>query len=118
MTVYVGKDEWLRVGSWVWDNWDIVSGISFLPKEDEEHVYQLAPYEEINKEKYDELMTEFPEIDFGKLIQYEMEDTTQGAQSYACVSGACEIDLSPEEKTRILASIKEKKEANGVDFLG
>jgi ribonucleoside-diphosphate reductase alpha chain len=91
ITVYVGKDEWLRVGNWVWDNWDYVTGISFLPKEDGDHVYQLAPYEEITKEQYEELAKKFPTIDFSVLSQYEMDDATQGAKEAACVAGACEL---------------------------
>ena len=50
VTVSVGNDEWLKVGNWVYENWDMVGGLSFLPKDD--HIYKLAPYEEISKEKY------------------------------------------------------------------
>lgn len=91
MTVYVGENEWLKVADWVWDNWDKVSGISFLPKEDENHVYQLAPYEEISKQAYEELVSKFPRIDFSLLSQYEKDDETQGAKEAACTSGVCEI---------------------------
>lgn len=91
ITVYVGKDEWIDVGKWVWDNWDIVTGISFLPKEDGDHVYQLAPYEEISKERYEELVATFPDIDFGALSKYEIDDETKGAAELACVGGVCEI---------------------------
>jgi ribonucleoside-diphosphate reductase alpha chain len=89
VTVSVASDEWLQVGNWVYENWDLVGGLSFLPKD--EHVYQLAPYEEITKEKYDELAAKFPEIDFSKIVSYEYEDETEGAKELACVSGACEI---------------------------
>lgn len=91
MTVYVGVDEWIRVANWVWDNWDLVGGISFLPKEDENHVYKLAPYEEIDETKYKELSSEFPKIDYSQLSIYELEDQTQGAKEAACASGACEL---------------------------
>jgi hypothetical protein len=91
MTVYVGRDEWVRVASWVWDHWEETSGISFLPKEDESHVYNLAPYSEITKEEYERLSAEFPKIDFAPLSQYEIEDSTQGAKELACSSGVCEI---------------------------
>lgn len=89
VTISVGNDEWLQVGNWVYENWDLVGGLSFLPKD--EHVYQLAPYEEITKEKYEELASKFPEIDFSNVVSYEYDDQTQGSKELACVSGACEI---------------------------
>ncbi len=89
VTVSVSADEWLKVGNWVYEHWDQVGGLSFLPKD--EHVYQLAPYEEITKEHYEELARQFPEIDFSKIVQYEYDDTTTGSKELACVSGACEI---------------------------
>jgi len=90
-TISVGEDEWLEVGHWVYKNWDIVGGLSFLPRSD--HVYRLAPYEEISEKRYNELMVNFPEIDFSKIIHYEYEDETTGARELACVSGMCEIDI-------------------------
>jgi hypothetical protein len=91
VTVTIAPDEWLRVGTWVYEHWNIVGGLSFLPKS--EHVYQLAPYEEISKERYLELASVFPEIDFAQLVRYETSDTTTGAKELACVSGTCEIDI-------------------------
>ncbi len=91
VTISVGKDEWVKVGNWVYENWDIVGGLSFLPRDDEDHVYKLAPYEEISEEKYNEMTANFPEIDFSQIIAYEGEDETQGAKELACVSGVCEI---------------------------
>ena len=91
VTVTIAPDEWLAVGEWVYRHWDIVGGLSFLPKSD--HVYQLAPYEEINKEQYLERAALFPAIDFAKLLHYETSDTTTGAKELACVSGTCEIDV-------------------------
>lgn len=88
-TIYVGSDEWLEVASWCHRNFDDILGVSFLPRTD--HVYQLAPYEEINKIEYDRRVKEFPDIDYSKLSEYEMEDNTTGAQELACVSGTCEI---------------------------
>ncbi len=91
VTISVGADEWLAVGDWVYRHWDIVGGLSFLPKND--HVYQLAPYEEITAARYQELAAKFPRIDFSKLVLYEMNDLTTGAKEYACVGGLCEIDM-------------------------
>ena len=67
----------------------MIGGLSFLPRED--HVYELAPYEEITKEGYDHLMTQFPDVDFSQILLYEKEDETQGAKELACVGGVCEI---------------------------
>lgn len=89
VTISVSENEWLKVGTWVYENWDLVGGLSFLPKDD--HVYQLAPYEEITKEKYEELVKKFPEIDFSKIVLYEYDDNTQGSKELACTAGACEL---------------------------
>jgi len=88
-TIYVGPDEWLAVGNFVYENWDFVGGMSFLPRS--EHVYQLAPYEVITKEEYERRAKAIGKIDFSKLSQYEMTDNTTGAKEFACVSGVCEI---------------------------
>lgn len=89
VTVSVGEEEWLEVAHWVYSNWDIVGGLSFLPRSN--HVYQLAPYEEITKEKYEELMKTFPDIDYSKIITYERHDETEVKRELACVSGVCDI---------------------------
>lgn len=88
-TIYVGENEWIEVAHWVYKNWDKVGGLSFLPRSN--HVYQLAPYEEIDKKTYEELSQKVANIDFSKLILYEREDDTEGAKEYACSSGACEL---------------------------
>ncbi|MDP1760204.1 MAG: ATP cone domain-containing protein [Candidatus Woesebacteria bacterium] len=90
VTIYVGSDEWIKVANFVYENWDIVGGLSFLPRS--EHVYQLAPYEEISKEEYEKRIREIKHIDFSKLMYYEQEDNTIGAKEFACVSGVCSID--------------------------
>src|SRR3989339_1539615 len=90
VTIYVGNDEWIKVANFIYENWDIVGGLSFLPRS--EHVYQLAPYEEISKEEYEKRVKEIKHIDFSKLVYYEQEDNTVGAKEYACVSGVCTID--------------------------
>jgi ribonucleoside-diphosphate reductase alpha chain len=90
ITVSVAEDEWMRVGSWVWDHFDEVSGISFLPKSD--HTYRQAPYESISKEEYESLVKESPKsIDWAKLSDYELEDNTESSQTFACTSDACEV---------------------------
>jgi ribonucleoside-diphosphate reductase alpha chain len=88
-TIYVGPDEWLAVGNFVYENWDYIGGMSFLPRSD--HVYQLAPYESITKEEYERRTRAIGKIDFSKLSQYEATDNTTGAKEFACVSGVCEI---------------------------
>jgi ribonucleoside-triphosphate reductase (thioredoxin) len=89
VTISVGDDEWIMVANWVYEHWDIVGGLSFLPRSN--HVYRLAPYEEITKEQYEEFAKRFKNIDFGKLYAYERTDETEMKKELACVSGACEI---------------------------
>ncbi len=88
-TIYISSTEWLEVANWLYSNWDIVGGLSFLPRED--HVYRLAPYEAITKEKYEQLLKAFPQIDFGKLYAYERQDETDLKAQLACVGNTCEI---------------------------
>ena len=87
-TIYVGDDEWIKVANFVYENWDIVGGLSFLPRND--HVYQLAPYEEITKKEYEERMKKIGHLDFAKLLYYEASDNTKGAKELACGGGTCE----------------------------
>jgi ribonucleoside-diphosphate reductase alpha chain len=89
VTVYASDDEWLDIANFVYKNWDIVGGLSFLPRS--EHVYQLAPYEEITEEEYNTRKASFKDIDFSKLSDYEAEDNTEGAKELACVGGNCEV---------------------------
>lgn len=89
VTVYAGDEEWVDIANFVYKNWDKVGGLSFLPRL--EHVYQLAPYEEITEEEYNERKANFKDIDFSKLSDYEIEDNTVGAKELACVGGNCEV---------------------------
>jgi len=105
VTIYVGNDEWIKVANFIYENWDIVGGLSFLPRS--EHVYQLAPYEEISKEEYEKRVKEIKHIDLSKLIYYEQEDNTMGAKEFACVSGVCSID-------DVLAEEAQKEKVEGL----
>jgi len=93
-TVSVREHEWLDVGAWVYKHFDEISGVSFLPHS--EHVYQQAPYQDVNREEYLEAVKLMPQdIDWAELSNYEKEDNTTGSQELACSSGVCEIvDIS------------------------
>jgi ribonucleoside-diphosphate reductase alpha chain len=88
-TIYVREYEWLEVGAWVYKNWDWIGGLSFLPHDG--GVYELAPYEEITKEQYDEMLKDSKPIDWSRLTEYEHNDNTEGAKTYACTGDRCEI---------------------------
>ncbi len=89
VTISVGENEWIKVAHWLYQNWDIVGGLSFLPRTN--HVYQLAPYEAIDEKKYKELISKMPDFDFSKIITYELRDETEVKRELACVSGVCDI---------------------------
>ena len=90
VTISVKEDEWLEVGSWVYNNFDDVSGISFLPFS--EHTYKQAPYQDCDKKEYEDTLSIMPKnIDWTKLSDYEKEDTTKSAQTFACSGDSCEI---------------------------
>jgi ribonucleoside-triphosphate reductase len=87
ITVYYRDSEYLEIGNWVYNNFDTISGISFLPYD--EHSYAQAPYEQITEEEYEEMVKGFPtEFDWNL---NEEDDFTEGAQTLACVGGACEL---------------------------
>lgn len=89
VTIYVGPDEWLEVGAWVYRNWDNIAGLSFLPKDG--GIYQLAPYQEITEADYNELVKGFPEVDFGALESFESGDQTTVNSEFACMGGQCDV---------------------------
>lgn len=82
ITVYVRPDEWMSVGAWVFNNWDDIGGISFLPYSG--GIYKQAPFTEINEEKYLEAVNNMPDIDFNKIGNYEKDDMTTSMQELAC----------------------------------
>ena len=90
VTISVRDEEWIDVGAWVYRNFDICSGISFLPHAD--HTYQQAPYQECDEDTYNDLLGRMPQnIDWTLLGLYEKDDTTSGMQTLACSGGVCEI---------------------------
>lgn len=88
-TVYVKENEWLAVGAWVYEHFNDIGGISFLPYSD--HIYKQAPYTPVTKEEYEKAVAAFPPIDWVTLTKLEKDDRTLGAQELACTAGYCEL---------------------------
>ena len=90
VTISVKEEEWPAVGAWVYDHFDEMSGVSFLPFSD--HVYRQAPYQDCTKEEYEALLAKMPKnVNWADLAKYEKRDSTTGSQELACVAGGCEI---------------------------
>ena len=90
VTISVRDDEWLAVGAFVYEHFDEMSGVSFLPHSD--HTYQQAPYQDCSKEEYKVLLKSMPkQIDWDSLSDYEQEDNTVAMQTMACSGDVCEI---------------------------
>ena len=90
VTISVKEHEWLEVGAWVYENFDYMSGVSFLPFS--EHTYKQAPYQDCDEKQYKFLLERMPKkVDWNKLSDYENVDMTVGSQELACVAGGCEI---------------------------
>jgi ribonucleoside-diphosphate reductase alpha chain len=90
ITVSIKEHEWLEVGAWLHKNFHYLSGIAFLNNDD--HVYQQAPYTDINEQQYKEMLMTMPkDIDWTGLSTYEKEDNTVASQELACAGGVCEI---------------------------
>jgi len=90
-TINVREEEWMDVGSWVYRNFDLLSGVSFLPHDGGS--YKQAPYQEITKDEYEKWLKDHPtpDIDWSRLTEYESSDGTTGSQELACSGGVCEI---------------------------
>lgn len=89
ITVYVREHEWLEVGAWVYKNFDEVGGISFLPYSD--HSYRQAPYQPIDSRAYEEMLAQYPVVNWAEFNVNEHQDNTVGSQTLACAGGVCEI---------------------------
>ena len=87
VTISVEEKDWPSVGAWTWDNFDEISGVSYLPYDG--GTYRQAPYEECTEEEYEALKAKMPVIDWSQLV--ENTDNVEGAQMLACTAGACEI---------------------------
>lgn len=88
VTISVNENEWPKVGAWTWENFDEITGVSYLPMDG--GTYRQAPYESINEAEYDRLVSEMPkEIDWENMT--EKTDNVEGAQTLACVAGICDI---------------------------
>lgn len=90
VTINVKEHEWIEVAGWVYENWEYVGGISFLP--DNNHTYRQAPLQDCDETTYNQFKADMPNnIDWTMLSAYEMEDTTSGTQTLSCTAGNCEI---------------------------
>ena len=90
VTISVKEDEWVGTASWVYENFDEISGISFLPFSD--HTYKQAPYQDCTEKEYEETLNQMPKnVDWSKLSEYEQKDFTVASQELACSAGQCEV---------------------------
>jgi ribonucleoside-diphosphate reductase alpha chain len=90
VTISVREEEWISVADWVYENWEDVGGISFLPHSD--HTYRQAPYQDCTEADYYLMEADMPDdIDWSLLSAYETEDTTTGTQTLSCTAANCEI---------------------------
>ena len=98
VTISVREHEWMQVGAWVYEHFDEVSGVSFLPHSD--HSYQQAPYEDCTKKEYTALAKKMPKaVDWDLISKYELTDMTVGTKTLACTGSICEmVDLVEEDK--------------------
>jgi len=89
-TIYVKENEWLKVASWVYENFEIIGGLSFLPYDGGS--YKQAPYQEVNEEEYNKLLSEMPkEVDWSQIVKYEKDDRTKQNKELSCTSSSCEL---------------------------
>jgi ribonucleoside-diphosphate reductase alpha chain len=88
VTINVKEEEWPKVGAWVYDHFDEMSGVSFLPYDGGS--YRQAPYETCTEEEYKEMLKTIPtNVDWDILVEHD--DNVEGVQTLACSAGNCEI---------------------------
>jgi ribonucleoside-triphosphate reductase (thioredoxin) len=88
VTISVNENEWPKVGAWTWENFDEITGVSYLPMDG--GTYRQAPYESIDEVQYDSLASQMPStIDWDQMK--EVTDNVEGAQTLSCTAGGCEI---------------------------
>lgn len=91
VTVYVKKDEWLEVGAWLYKNFDLASGIAFLPADESEVVYDQLPYETCDEETYTKLLAAMPDLDWHEMKSFEVDGSGVNSKELACSAGVCEV---------------------------
>ena len=86
-TITIQDNEWEEVGEWMWNNKESYNGLSVLPFFG--GTYSQAPFEDITKEQYEEMVSHLSSIDLSKVTEYD--DVTDLAGEVACGAGGCEI---------------------------
>ena len=86
-TISLKEEDWELAGEWMWKNRNHYNGLSVLPYNG--GTYTQAPFEDITKEKYEELVNSLKDIDLSNIA--EVEDNTNLSGELACAGGSCEI---------------------------
>jgi ribonucleoside-diphosphate reductase alpha chain len=86
-TVPINENEWEAVGNWMWENRDTFNGLSVLPFFGGS--YTQAPFEDITKEQFDDMVQHLHNIDLSKIVEFS--DDTNLSENLACSGGSCEI---------------------------
>ena len=92
VTITIKDEEWIEVGAWVYEHFDEMSGVSFLPFSN--HIYRQAPYIDCDKKEYNLAINNMPkDVDWILLSNYETTDQTTGSQELSCSSSVegCEV---------------------------
>lgn len=87
-TITVKPHEWDEAEEIVWNKWDEFTAVSFLAHDGGS--YMLAPYEEITKEQYEEMVANFKPFDPAILAQFETGDDFELDEA-GCENGICPI---------------------------
>lgn len=88
ITVHVKDEEWDDVAAWLYENFEYVVGITFLPLFDE--TYPLLPYESTTKEDYEERLKNIKPIDYELLSELD-DDEEHEIIDKECANGVCPI---------------------------
>lgn len=89
-TITVRPEEWEEVEQIIWKKWDEFVAVSFLQSDG--GTYELAPYEAITEEQYNELKSKMKKFDVTLLHKIEKEETEADLiNMQSCDGGVCPI---------------------------
>tara|TARA_R110001592_G_scaffold34699_4_gene119037 strand:- start:4466 stop:6322 length:1857 start_codon:yes stop_codon:yes gene_type:complete len=86
-TISLRNHEWDAAGEWMWDNKNYYNGLAVLPFDG--GTYTQAPFEDIDQETYERMMSSLSSIDLSDIIEEEDETDLKG--ELACAGGSCEV---------------------------
>lgn len=89
ITVHVREDEWGEVEDFVWEHWDKIVAVSFIPLSDA--FYELMPYETISEEEFNTRKAAMKPFVPSLISKYETKEEEYELDNDGCEMGICPV---------------------------